>query len=405
MPTSVYLDTARFGQMCPRARQADRDFARLASEEGCTAYFDRFLRCGFFSLPDRHQTRYSGLYDWAGVASLKRDLAQLAGLPRDREVFLASRSAHLVRLACRLLCQQSHHVLVTDMLWPAYFRTLQQESHRSGGHLTVVPLRKAVLREGATSSEMSGRIAAAYKQHGCDGLFLSAVTFQGIRLPLTRLFEELPSRPRFAVLDAAQGFNHVPISKISQKFDLTLSGCHKWLRAHHPLGLLFCGRPESQDWVSRTVLDQWQGYSNCDPLLRFTEQIIANKTDAYSETVNLAPLFTAQAAIRHAMRDVLSRRDGLKAQIDNANRLADAACCTRWLPVCNGAGLRSGIQLWKSASAITRLASPESVRNMFLRYGVAVTAYDGGCIRTSLPVKPLSNEAIDQVLFAMQRCS
>jgi hypothetical protein len=95
MPTSVYLDTARFGQMCPRARQADRDFARLASEEGCTAYFDRFLRCGFFSLPDRHQTRYSGLYDWAGVASLKRDLAQLAGLPLDREVYLASRSASL----------------------------------------------------------------------------------------------------------------------------------------------------------------------------------------------------------------------------------------------------------------------------------------------------------------------
>jgi hypothetical protein len=42
---------------------------------------------------------------------------------------------------------------------------------------------------------------------------------------------------------------------------------------------------------------------------------------------------------------------------------------------------------------------------MFLRCGVAVTAYDGGFIRTSLPVKPLSTEAIDQVLFAMQRCS
>ena len=184
MPTSIYLDTARFGQMCPRARRADRDFARLASEDGCTAYFDGFLRNGFFSLPQRLQTRYPGLYDWAGIVGLKRDLLQLAGLPIDRDVFLASRSACLVEWASRLLCERCQSILVTDMLWPAYLSILHRAVKSSGRRVTVVPIRNAILREAVTASEVVERIAAEYEQQNCDGLFLSAVTFQGIRFPL-----------------------------------------------------------------------------------------------------------------------------------------------------------------------------------------------------------------------------
>ena len=43
----LYLDTARLGRMCPEAQAADRDFARLAGEEGCSLYFEHFLRWGF----------------------------------------------------------------------------------------------------------------------------------------------------------------------------------------------------------------------------------------------------------------------------------------------------------------------------------------------------------------------
>ena len=403
MPTSVYLDTARFGQMCPQARQADRDFARLASEEGCTAYFDRFLRCGFFALPQRFQSRYAGLYDWAGIRGLKRDLIQLAGLPLDRDVFVASRSACLVELASRLLCERCQNILVTDMLWPAYLSILQRASQRSGRRITVVRIRNSVLCEGTTASEVADRIAAEYERESCDGLFLSAVTFQGIRLPLVELLRKLPCRPRFAVLDAAQGFNHVPVSKMAQHFDLILSGCHKWLRAHHPLGFAFCGRKETQGFVDQAVRRQCQQRSVGDPLLRFTEQLVDESTDGYSETVNLAPLFTAQAAVRRAIRGVKSRLERLRSQVANADRLIDAAGCTCWRPVRLAPELRSGIQLLQATSASTRLTSPEQIRGKFLRHGVALTTYDGGLIRTSLPSKPLSSATIDQILFALQR--
>ncbi len=403
MATSTYLDTARFGQMCPQARQADRDFAGLASEEGCTAYFDRFLRCGFFALPQRFQSRYAGLYDWAGVVGLKRDLIQLAGLPVNREVFVASRSASLVELASLLLCERSQNILVTDMLWPAYLSALRRASQRSGRQITVVPVRNAILHEGATASNVVDRIAAEYERQNCDGLFLSAVTFQGIRLPLVELMQKLTSRPRFAVLDAAQGFNHVPISKTAQHFDLVLSGCHKWLRAHHPLGIAFCGRKELQDFVCQSVRTQCRQYSVGEPLLGFTEQLVDESTDDYSETVNLTPLFTAQAAIRRALRGAEDRLEQVSGQIASADRLTVAAGCTRWRPVHLDTDLRSGILLWQAASASTRLASPEQIRSKFLRYGVALTAYDGGFVRTSLSSKPLSSAAIDQVLFALQR--
>ncbi len=404
MTPSVYLDTARLGQMCPRARRADCDFARLASEEGCTAYFDRFLRSGFFALPQRLQLRYVGLYDWAGAAGLKRDLLQLAGLPIDRDVFLASRSACLVELASRLLSERSRNTLVTDMLWPAYSGILRRQSERSGRRVTVVPVRNAILREEATACDIIDRIAAEYERQNCDGLFVSAVTFQGIRLPLVDLLQNLPSRPSFAVLDAAQGFNHVPVSKTAQHFDLVLSGCHKWLRAHHPLGLAFCSRQESQDFVSQSIYRQCQKGSLGDPLLRFTEQLVDEDTDAYSETVNLAPLFTAQAAVRQALHTARNRRELLQSQIANADRLIDAAGCTPWRPIQLDTALRSGILLLQAASAGTRLADPDAIRSRFLRHGLALTAYEGGLVRTSLPSQPLSPTVVDQIVFALQRC-
>ena len=62
----LYLDTARLGQMCPEAQAADRDFARLAGEEGCSLYFEEFLRCGFTVLGAASRRRFAGLAAWAG---------------------------------------------------------------------------------------------------------------------------------------------------------------------------------------------------------------------------------------------------------------------------------------------------------------------------------------------------
>ena len=77
MPTLLYLDTARLGLMSERARQAHLDYLRLAGEEGCSLYFDRFLREGFSAWPRRLQSRYRHLSDWQGVGELKDSLASL----------------------------------------------------------------------------------------------------------------------------------------------------------------------------------------------------------------------------------------------------------------------------------------------------------------------------------------
>ena len=87
MTMYLYLDTARLGQMCPEAQQADRDFARLAGEEAGSLYYDQFLIGGFYSLPPSLRSRYSGLSDWSGVSALKNRIKIALRVSRQRSAF------------------------------------------------------------------------------------------------------------------------------------------------------------------------------------------------------------------------------------------------------------------------------------------------------------------------------
>ena len=80
MESTLYLDAARMGQMAPSAQWALHDFVRLAGEEGCTLYFEQFLKSGFSALPAKHQQRYPGLRCWGGLDEMKAALADFAGL-------------------------------------------------------------------------------------------------------------------------------------------------------------------------------------------------------------------------------------------------------------------------------------------------------------------------------------
>ena len=295
MPTSLYLDTARLGRMCPEAHAAARDFARLASEEGCSLYFEHFLRWGYTALPPTLARRYPGLAFWAGVPAFKNDLKTVLCLPRQRQVLVANRSAQLVRLAARLLCRRCENILVTDMEWPAYTKALAAECQHSGRILTTVPMREAVLRDKIGLEEAIDRLAGHYHRHDCDGLFLSAVTYHGVQLPVRQLVEALGpgARPRFVVVDGAQALNHVPLGLADEYCDLLLAGCHKWLRAYQPLGLAFCCRRSSERFVAENQQEMLASGELDDPLLTFTAQLEHEATESYSETVNLSPMFTA----------------------------------------------------------------------------------------------------------------
>ena len=73
-----------------------------------------------------------------------------------------------------------------------------------GRLLTTVPMREAILSDRIGQDEVIDRLLGHYLRHDCDGLFLSAVTFQGVQLPVRQLVQTLGDRdkPRFVVVDA-----------------------------------------------------------------------------------------------------------------------------------------------------------------------------------------------------------
>ena len=60
MPSTLYLDAARMGQMTPSAQWALHDFVRVAGEVGCTLYFERFFKDGFSAWPAKLSNAISG---------------------------------------------------------------------------------------------------------------------------------------------------------------------------------------------------------------------------------------------------------------------------------------------------------------------------------------------------------
>ena len=393
--------------MCPEAQAADRDFARLASEEGCSLYFEQFLRWGYTALPPRLGRCYPGLSFWAGVTAFKNDLKTVLCLPRQRKVLIANRSAQLVRLAARLLCDRCENILVTDMEWPAYVKALAAECQRKGRMLTTVPMREAVLRDRIGQDEAIDRLLGYYRRHDCDGLFLSAVTFQGVQLPIRRLVQALGDRekPRFVVVDGAQALNHIPLGLGEEYCDLLLAGCHKWLRAYQTLGLAFCCRRSAERLVVEACADMRSRGELDDPLLAFTNQLEGEATDSYSETVNLTPMFTAAAAARRMLGSPHAKRHELLAQVANADRLADAAPQAGWTAARPTLPMQSGILLLEPRRQDTRTAPPDVLRARFSAAGLALTVYDGGTIRASLPDRPFDGADLSHLQAALSRCA
>ncbi len=309
MQDLLYLDTARVGRPTARTLQAATDSVRLAAEEGASAYFDRFLHFGLFDSPSWMATRYSGLRSWRGVASLKSDLRSLVGGHADLPVLLANRSAQLMGFAARLFFPRCRNVLTCDLGWPAYQSILEQKASDAKSRVTVVALREAVFGGRATADDVVELMTRRYLDHGCDGLFLPAVSNTGVRLPIDRIVQGIESTAevRLVVVDGAQEFCHTATDLARDYCDLYLTGCHKWLGGYHPMGAAFYGRQRTAGVIKRMLGRLLSAGVVDDPLLRVAEQIEAGRTDNYTETLNLSGLFTCQAAVTEALE--LSKPD------------------------------------------------------------------------------------------------
>jgi hypothetical protein len=309
-----------------------------------------------------------------------------------------------MRLAARLLSLRCRRVLLTDLEWPGYLAILEGEGRRSGTHLVSLPLRRPVLEEGASAEDCHRLIVSAYRAGHCDGLFLSAVTYDGIRLPFAEVGATLAAgtRPRFVVIDGAQAAAHVPVALDDGCCDLFLWGCHKWLRARLPMGVAVCPRPGSRTFVRATLRQMAEQGELDDPVEAFTRSLDEGVVPAFSETVELSCLFAARAA--------LSGRGGEgegshAARTENARRLLDAAAGTGWgaLPVHES--LRTGVVLLRAGGPDARACPPEMMRERLHRSGVAATCYASGLARLSMPREPLGAAGLDLIRAALRRCA
>jgi hypothetical protein len=388
MPLRLYLDTARLGRMSRRAQGATVDFVRLAGEEGCTLYWDRFLRDGFGVWPRRLQTCYSGLSDWRGIGHLKSSLAELAGVSGPDCVLLANRSAELVRLAARVMSRQCERVLVTDLTWPNYARIIERQCRHARRQEAVVPLRDAILRDRAPLGEIVQRILKAYRANQCDGLFLPAVSHDGIRLPIRMVCRAVSQYrpPRFVVVDGVQAFCHAPVDLAGDWCDMFIAGCHKWFGGHIPLGLAVLPRRESAALIKR-VLDRHLRTGHWhDPLVHFIWQSEHESRDRFSETVNLTGLFSCQASLTEWLQLPFTIQRRFKQQLANARQLASVAMSCGWQPLQPSACFRSGIVLITTHTDNGNQHA-DVLRAGFLRLGIAVTTYPDGATRLSMPTQ------------------
>jgi hypothetical protein len=385
--------------MSPRAQQAQLDFARLSGDEGASLWFETFLRSGAGEWSREARDSYPGLANWRGVTGLKAALRDLAGSSAELPVLVANRSAQLMKFAARLLYHPCEKVLVTDLGWPPYHELLAAEAARAGGSVTVAPVRDLALQRCAGEEEIVEVVAGHYLREHCDGLFLTAVSHLGVRLPVERLVRALEARcaPRFVVIDGAQEFCHVTADLRHEYCDLYLAGCHKWLQACHPMGLAFYGRRRSR-FVIETILGHLLASGELDdPLLAFSQQLESGSLNGRTETVNLACLFSCQGAVEDALEAPRGPSACLPRRLESLGVAAGVAAHSGWQPLLPVQSVRTGILLLQSGREAGRALPGEGLRQAFSDQGVALTGYDGGVIRLSMPAEGWRSGEIEQL--------
>lgn len=391
----LYLDTARLGQMSPRACRASVDFSRFAAEFGSDPYLTELLTNGFQSWPGWLQEQFAGLYDWQGIVGLKNRFRQLTQSTIDTSVAVASRSGSLMRFASRLMAGRCRNVLVTDLTWPSYGEILESEKQLADLRTTVCSVRQKLLRDGMNSDELIRFLTTIYVENQCDGLFLPLIDNLGVKLPVPRIVAaiEKAAELRFVIVDGSQALGQIPLELDTNYCDFLVAGCHKWLRAYSPMGVgLFGLRSDPGDF--KRSLQQWLDMGTLDdPLLRFTNELEANGLKPFGETVHIAPIFNANAAIVDALEP---KTAPVHTVCDSIEQTEVFHLWSRLLPQ---ADMQSGATVFESRRESTRRLPAEVIRKRFHRNGVVISAYDNGLIRVSEPQVEMQDRDWHQLVF------
>ena len=388
--------------MTPSAQWALQDFVRVAGEEGCTLYFERFFKDGFSAWPASYQTSFPGLRSWGGIADLKKTLARYVGLSPDSQTLLAGRSTNLMKLAARLLFHGGKPVLVTDLAWPSYQRILKREARKANAQIEWLQVRARILRKHLSAEKLVSTIVDRFLAEQCGGVFVPEVSHDGIRLPVAEIVHAIRQHApnSFVVVDGSQAFGQVPLDLSQAPCDFYLSGCHKWLGSHLPLGIGFCANPVTQFDVEQTCNELLDRGILDDPLLAFLQSVEAGRQRRFTETVNLSPLFSCRGAVEDQFIEgpLVGR---FRRRLANAEMVRRFARMTGWIPLLPDEEFRSAGVLLRSASPTIREWSPANLRERFHAQRIALTCYDRGLIRLSMPSDPLSTNQAGLLIQAL----
>jgi hypothetical protein len=168
------------------------------------------------------------------------------------------------------------------------------------------------------------------------------------------------------------------------------------------MGIALLPRSHSVDGICRVAQRLSRESAIDDPLLAFTQQLKSQTLQRFSETVNLASLFTCRAAIADSVASPEAISRALRVRIANADRVRTlaATCSWRVLPRL----LSTGIVMLQSSCPLVRRADPNWVREFFAGLSISLSTYESGVVRMAMPAEPLTQGQLDLLRWALKWC-
>lgn len=284
---------------------------------------------------------------------------------------------------------------------------MAEEADRHGREIVQVSISDSVMQRGWTADDIVSQLAAAYIEKRCDGLFLPAVSSLGVLFPATQLAEQLrrQSEVRFVLVDAAQAFGQIPLSLMTRCCDVLVTGCHKWLGAHLPMGVAVAGNSLAAKQF-RCVASSGDAPTLCsDPMLLLTEQLQSGCVNRYTETVNIVPMLTANAALSSGQATPVNSRSEFSQRLANSDRAAECLSASSWSPVRLNDTTRSAILLAANNHASIQQTTPDTLQSHFRNHGIALSAYQGGLLRMSIPLGIMQQSHLESLSNAFHAVS
>ena len=383
--------------MCHRARLAEQQFCWLASQFGSPLYLEQFLTNGFHSLSRDLKRRASGLSCWGGIQDLERSLGRFLGQPDELPIHFFGESADMIRLAGDLLFARPNRILTTDLCWLPYLHWLSGRASQCLGEVHVAALNHLVTCDFSSSDEIAEYLKREYERKRCNGLFLSDISYLGVRLPIAKLLSEI--EPEYVVIDGAQAIHHRQVDLTELPCDLYLAGTQKWLHAYQPLRCAVVARKQHAVAINRIVASLRMGHQ-VDALFQFCERLKSAELLPFGSTVNVSPLICAAGALHQAHQELERSHRIWDIPIANTRLFANWMEDSPWRPLRLHPTLSSGIIRLIPTLQSSRMPGL-LIRRVLTRLGIVATAYEDGTLRFSMPKSHLSLQQLSEILRAL----